>query len=314
MDSLLVALNVVFPLIVLIAVGYAAGALRWISHEAFSQLNSLVFNVLLPCVLFENVYSASLSEIFNVKQILFGVGAVIIIFTCGVPLSSRLTRDPAKRGVALQSLFRSNFVLYGLPIVQSIYPKDRLGPTTLMIAVIVPVFNVLAVIALEMFRGGDVNALKIALNIIKNPLIIGTALGLVFSATGVRLPQAARNSLSSLTNAATPVALIILGGTFRRQSLGENKTLLTALTFLRLLAVPAIFVCAAIPLGFRDVELLTFVALFGSPVAVSSFSMAKQMGADSELAGQTLLFTTVFSILTIFMWVSVLNHFALIVS
>jgi len=81
---------------------------------------------------------------------------------------------------------------------------------------------------------------------------------------------------------------------------------------LKLLIVPAIFLFFSALFGFRDVELLGFVALFGSPVAVSSFSMAKQMGADSELAGQNLLFTTVFSILSIFMWVSLLNYFSFI--
>jgi predicted permease len=181
-----------------------------------------------------------------------------------------------------------------------------------MIAAVVPVFNILAVIALEMFQSGKINFTKIIVNICKNPLIIGTLLGVLCSATRFDAPQVLRRSLSSLTACASPVALIVLGGTFRRQSLGENKKLLTELAALRLAIVPGILLGIALLLGFRDVELLSFITLFGSPAAVSSFSMAQQMGGDSELAGQNLLITTVFSIFTIFIWVSLLNYFSFI--
>jgi len=313
LNSLLVAAHVVVPLLVLIAIGYMAGALRWISNESFMQMNRLVFNILLPCVLFDNVYSVSLSSVVNPSMLLFSVCAVLAVFACGIPVSGLLTRDPKKRGVALQSIFRSNFVLYGFPIVQSLYTRAQSGSVVILIAAIVPVFNVLAVMALVMFNKEKTGAAQIAFKIIKNPLIIAAALGIVCSASGFVMPVIVSRSLSNLTAAATPVALIVLGGTFRRQSVGQNKNLLISLASLRLLIVPAVCLTFAIILGFRNVELLGFVALFGSPVAVSSFSMAQQMDADSELAGQNLLFNTVFSILTIFMWVSALNYFQLIV-
>ena len=312
MESLLVATNVVFPLIVFIAIGYLANSAKWISVDSFSQMNKLVFNVLLPCVLFESVYTVSVSEIVNPQLLLFGALSIFAVFLAGIPVSGALTREPAKRGVVLQGIFRSNFVLYGFPIVQSMYARERLGAVTILIAVIVPLFNVLAVLSLEMFSSGKVSAAKIAMNIIKNPLIIGTVAGIVLSSVGFDIPNVMRRSLSGITAAATPVALIVLGGTFQRQTVGENKKLLSALVLIKLLIVPAIFLGIAVPLGFRDMELLALVALFGSPVAVSSFTMAKQMSGDDELAGQNLLFTTVFSIFTIFMWVSLLNNFALI--
>ena len=313
MESIIVASNVVLPLIVLIAIGYMANSLRWVSTESFTQMNKLVFNVLLPCVLFDNVCSLSIEEIVNPKHLLFGLGSILALFLCGIPVARALTEEPLKRGVALQAIFRSNFVLYGFPIVLSVYPRERIGPTTVLLAVIVPLFNILSVIALEMFQSVKADALKILINICKNPLIIGTALGILCSVTGFALPQIIRGALSNLTAAATPVALIVLGGTFRRQTVGQNKKILAMLSVIKLLIVPAVFLCIAILLGFRDVELLALVALFGSPAAVSSFSMAQQMGADSELAGQNLVFSTVFSIFTIFIWVSLLNHFSFIV-
>ena len=313
MNSLLVATNVVLPLLIYIAVGYTARLSRWVSGESFSQMNKLVFNVLLPCVLFENVYSVTIGEIVNPEFIAFGVGAALLLFACGIPIACLLTRESAKRGVVLQAIFRSNFVLYGFPIVQSLYERERLGAVTLLVALIIPIFNVISVIALEMFRSGKISVIKIITGVIKNPMIIGAAAGMLCAIASFDIPQALSRSLSGLTAAATPVSLIVLGGTFQRQTLGGNKKLLIQMASLKLLIVPAIFLFIAVLLGFRDVELLTFVALFGSPAAVSSFSMSQQMGADSDLAGQNLLITTVFSILTIFMWVSLLNRLAFII-
>ncbi|MCL2060690.1 MAG: AEC family transporter [Oscillospiraceae bacterium] len=313
MNSLLVAANVVIPLIILIAIGYLAASARWVSNDSFRQMNRLVFNVLLPCVLFENIYDVSIGEIVDPEMLLFGLGAIFLVFFCGIPLSGLLTREPQKRGVAHQAIFRSNFVLFGFPIVQSMYPGDRLGSVTVLIAIVIPIYNVLSVIALEIFRSNKINVAKIAVGIAKNPMIIAAAAGILFSVFKLGAPQAISRSLTTLATAATPVALIVLGGTFRMQTLGENRRLLMSMAMFKLVLVPAVFLSTAILFGFRDVELLTFVALFGSPAAVSSFSMAQQMGADSELAGQNLLLTTVLSVFTIFIWVSLLNYFALIV-
>jgi predicted permease len=282
-----------------------------ISQNAYEQMNKLVFAVLLPCMLFSNIYGSRIEDIVNAKLLAFGVLSIVAIFLYGIPIARRATGDSRKRGVVLQGLFRSNFVLYGFPVVQSIY-GDRAGATALLIAAIVPVFNILAVVALEMFRSGKVQLKSILLNICKNPLIISTAAALALSALRVRLPHVIESSLASLTSAATPIALIILGGTFQKRSLGGNIKLLSAIALLKLLISPAIFLGAAVALGFRDVELLTLVSLFGAPAAVSSFSMAQQMGGDSELAAQNILITTAASVLTIFMWVSLFSHLKLI--
>ncbi|MDR1060447.1 MAG: AEC family transporter, partial [Clostridiales bacterium] len=310
MDSLLVAVNVVLPLVILIGIGYLTQSFHLIPQTAYAHMNKLVFAVLLPCMLFSNIYGSAIEDIVNAKLLAFGVLSIVAVFLCGIPVAMRLTGDGRKRGVALQGIFRSNFVLYGFPVVQSLY-GDRAGATALLIAAIVPVFNILAVVALEMFRGGKVQLKSILTNICKNPLIVSTAVAIAFSALGVRLPRVIESSLGSLTGAATPIALIILGGTFQKRSLGDNMRLLSAVAALKLLISPAIFLGLAVAMGFRGVELLTLVSLFGAPAAVSSFSMAQQMGGDSDLAAQNILITTVASIFTIFMWVSLFSHLKL---
>ena len=311
MGSFAVALNVVLPLVALMAIGYLSRELGWVSGGAFEQMNLLVFRVLLPCLLFYNIYASPFDEVIDAGLIAYGVAAVAVLFAACAFVARALTSDPTKRGVALQAMFRSNFIIFNLPVVQSLY-GDRTGATTVLISVIAPVFNVLAVFALETSRSEKARAAAIARSAATNPLIIATAAGLACSAAGIRFPAMADQALGTVVGAATPVALIILGGTFQRRSLKENRRLLVPVTAVRLLAAPAVFLSGAVALGFRDVELLSLLMLFGSPVAVSSFSMAQQMGGDSEFAGQIVLLTTAASVFTIFMWVSALNYFGLV--
>jgi predicted permease len=312
MGSLLVALNVVLPLVILIGLGYASRALGWVSAGAYAQMNKLIFNLLLPCLLFSNMLDARASEAIDAKLIGYGCGAVAAAFLIGIPVSCLLSRDPRQRGVILQALFRSNFVIYGLPVVHAVY-GDQVAATTVMISVVVPLFNTLAVVALSMFRSERVDLPGILWNVLKNPLIVATVLGLACSALQVQFPAVIQESLRSLTVSATPIALIILGGTFEQRSLGRNRRKLLAMAFVKLALFPGAALLGAVLIGIRGVELLTLVSLFGAPAAVSSFSMAQQMGGDAELAAQHVLITTVASIFTIFATITLLDYLGLLI-
>lgn len=80
----------------------------------------------------------------------------------------------------------------------------------------------------------------------------------------------------------------------------------------RLIIVPLIFISIAVCLGYRDSNLVALMVMLASPTVVSSFSMASEMGGNGELAGMIMVFTSVLSIITIFLWVWVLNLFSLI--
>ena len=80
----------------------------------------------------------------------------------------------------------------------------------------------------------------------------------------------------------------------------------------RLIFMPLIFMPIAVLLGFRNVELTAIMTMLATPPAVSSFTMAQQMGGDSELAGQLVVFSTIASIFTLFLWIFALKQLALI--
>ncbi|MEF9841359.1 MAG: AEC family transporter, partial [Raoultibacter sp.] len=210
--------------------------------------------------------------------------------------------------------FRSNYVLFGLPIAKSLFGEANTGTTAVLIAFIVPLFNVLAVCALEIFRNGTIDLKSVLTGIITNPLILGALAAFFFIATGIRLPIILEQTIGDIANIATPLALIVLGGSFAFSSLKGNGWALASAVGGKLIIVPLIGIVASLALGYRGIELGALMALFASPTAVSSFTMAQQMEADDRLAGQIVVMTSLVSVASIFIWVTILEEAGLLVA
>lgn len=308
MSNIILSLNVVLPLFLMIALGFFLRLKRLLDDYSLTILNNICFKVFLPVMLFFNIYSASLDGILNTDLILFAVVSVFIIFSVLCFVIPFIEKDNRKRGVMVQGLFRSNFIIFGIPISSSLYGEESLGIISLLIAVIVPIFNALAVISLEMFRKGRIDFKKIILSIIKNPLIIASALGLFFLFTGIKLPFFFEKTIGDLSKVATPLILVTLGGYFTFSTVNGHFKQLFITIIGKLLLIPAIFIPIAIFLGFKNAELACLIALFAAPTAVTSFTMAKQMNGDAELSGHIVVFTSALSIISLFFWIFILKQ------
>ena len=94
----------------------------------------------------------------------------------------------------------------------------------------------------------------------------------------------------------------MLGAFFEIKGVGTHKKQLAVVCVGRLVIVPAIFLTLAVLCGVRGVELAAMIAIFGSPTAISSFTMTQQMGGDAALAGDIVIFTSALSCITMFAW------------
>lgn len=312
MSNFIVALNVVFPLVFLISLGYWAKEKKIVSKESFKQLNKLVYNVMVPTVLMKNVMETDLSIAFQPKLILYSVLSIILTVAVSWIITHRFVSDKKRAGVIIQSTYRSNYVLFGLVIVSNMYGADNVAVTTMLIAFCVPLYNMLAVIILQYHSMDHVDFKSLFKGMIKNPMLIGTFIGLFILLSGIELPVFIQNSINDVSKSATPLALIILGGTFEVQSVAKNKLPLIITTFVRLIFVPFVFLAIAVLMGYRQVELFSLLALYGSPVAVGSYAMAQAMNCDEEFAGQSVLVTTIFSIFSMLFWITLLNGLGLV--
>lgn len=321
MDNLIFALNAVLPLVLLIMLGVFLKKIGLLNDEFLKTGNKLTFRVLLPCLLFCNIYKIESFDEINVAFIAYAMAAVVVLFSLAM-LSARLfVKENARRGVVVQGLFRSNYALIGIPLATSLFGETGAAAASVLSAFCVPMFNALAVIALSVFSDDEkrkANIGGILLGILKNPLIIGIFSGLVvlalrtlFVSEGImfRLENVAffYEALTLLSKTATPLALIILGGTFSFSATGKMWKTVLAVSLLRTIVVPSAVLAGAyffVP-NLSGEHFATYIAAFGTPVAVSSAIMAKEMGADEQLASQLVVWTTVLSSVTLVLQIAV---------
>lgn len=326
-DILLTATNAVAPIILLILLGYILKRRKFLTSAFSSVGNKLVFNVCLPCMLFVNVYNIESFASIRWDIVVYSIAALVVIFLLGLGSAMAVTKVPQRRGVILQCTFRSNFALIGLSLVSALGGDSAAAVAAIISAFTIPVFNILAVISLTIFVGSSAtwqqNAKKILLNIVKNPLIIAIALGLlclalreaqrsVFGEVKFALSEQAKflyTALSNVKSMASPFALIILGSEFEFTAVKGLWKEITVATLWRLVLAPLLGIGGAVILakaGILNTDPDVYpalIALFGSPVAVSSAIMAGSMGNDKQLATQLVVWTSLLSIVTVFLTV-----------
>lgn len=338
MDTLLFALNAILPIILLILFGYLLKQKNFLDEGWFKKGNKLIFRVCLPCMLFVNVYNIESFTDINWSVVIYSELAIFTTFFIGLIMVRLTVPDRKQKGVILQCMFRSNFAIIGLPLAESLGGAEGRGIAAILSAFSIPTFNILAVIALTMFLDGEdghkANLKEVLVKIAKNPLIIGVVCGLV--ALGIRsfIPVTADENLvfslsgslkffydtvNNLARISSPLALVILGGLFDFAAVkGMLKEIIIG-TVSRVVAVPLTVIGLAVILS-KYTGLISFdatvypalVALFGSPVAVSSAIMAQEMDNDGILAGQLVVWTSIASIFTTFLAIFLLRTIGLL--
>ena len=308
MQNLVLSFNIIFPLFLLMVLGYFLKAVGMLDKTTLKKMNSIIFKAFLPCLIFYNVYTSEISDMFDKRLIIFSVASVVISFLVLIAVIPLIEKDNKKRGVIIQGIFRSNFVIFGIPLSMALYGDGIVGSAAVLIAIVVPVFNFLAVLSLEIFRGGRPDMVKILKGIVTNPLILSSLIGLLAMAVGLKLHSTLEKAIGDVSKITTPLALIVLGGSLDFGKIGGNAKQLAVSVIGRLVIVPCVFLPAAVYFGFRNAELAILLSLFASPTAVSSFTMAQQMGGDDELAGQIVVFNTTLCVITVFLWIFILKQ------
>ena len=333
---LVTAINALFPLIITILLGYFLKGKGFLTEEFLRVGNKLVFNICLPAMLFVNVYDIDSFADIKWDIVLYAIVAFFLVVAVGYVITILTTPIPQRRGVIWQCSFRSNFGIIGLSLAAALGGDEAVAVAAIVSSFTVPLFNVISVIALSVFSDGSKgkpSVKKIVLNIVKNPLILGVAAGL--AVLGIRELQNAMfgnvifsierdtyfvyKVLSNLKTMCTPLALLVLGGQFEFSAVKGLLKEIVSGTVTRILIAPLIGIgCAILISAHTDWlscgvnEYPALIAMFGSPVAVSSAVMAGNMGSDEQLATQLVVWTSIFSIVTIFAQVCILMSMGLL--
>ena len=312
MNSLIISLNAVFPVFVLILLGMLLRRIGLMNDITTAQLNRILFVILMPVLLFNNIYNTETGDVFHPRLIVYCLGGVAVSWIIVSVLVCIPVKEMRTRGAMIQGISRSNFILFGLPIVSNMVSKHTAGVTSIVAAFIVPLFNFLSVITLEIFRHEKIHLGKILKGIVKNPLIIGSLLGVAALFSGVRFPEPIENVLNTVSGMSSPIGLIIMGAALQFDKIRGNRLVLSISVISKLVLIPLVGISLGILIGFRGIDLLTVTTLFAAPTAVSSYPMAVEMDSDSDLACQIVVFTTLFSCLTNFIFLYLINMLGLI--
>lgn len=299
----MISANAVLPMCLVMALGYGTRRLGWIRREEISAINKIAFRIFLPCLLYYNVYCSDLSGSFDPLLMAYAVGGVLLTFGLALGYTLLTEKLPERRSVMIQGMFRSNYVIMGIPVATALLGAGELGTVSILIAVVVPLFNMLAVVVLEVFRGQRPKPLHVLGQIVKNPLVIASALGILTLAAGIRLPHILEQTIQNVSAIASPLQLFLLGAFFQFSGLKTYRRELVTVSAAKLIVSPGLFLGLGALLGFRDAAFVSLLGVFASPTAVNSFTMAQQMGGDAELAGDIVVVTSAVSMLTMFLWV-----------
>ena len=314
MEDLIFAINAVLPIILMIVVGYFLKRIKLLEEDTAKKLNTLVFRVFLPIMLFLNVYKIQNFEEIDFGFVFYAIGITVLLFLVGIPVMHFTFKENKQRSVMLQGIFRANYALVGIPLAESLFGAEGSIMASLLSAFVVPVFNILAVICLTIYSAGDKkpSIKNVFKGILKNPLIQGIFFGLLallIRAIFVELDVEFRLSditpvyktLQNLSSIATPLSLLVLGARFEISAIPHLKKHIIIGTVNRVVIVPIIGIGVALLINrFTGAQFASFVACFCTPVAVSSVPMSQEMGADADLMGQLVVWTTVFSAFSIF--------------
>ena len=322
--------NAIFPIVLLILFGFVLRQRGFLSEEFVKNGNKLSFQFLLPAKLFLNAYKIERFSDIPWGLVFFCVVLLLVIFGLGILTAPLATKDPRRKGVLVQSTFRSNTAIIGVTLAGILGGEPAEAVSSIITAMCIPVLNILAVISLSMYvhpQGQKGSWKGVLRKIVKNPLIIGIALGLgcllvrtgqekllgrVYFTFRGNLPfvYSAVNQLGSI---ATAFALIVLGGQFSFSAAGNMRREIIVGVLWRNVLAPVISLSAVYLLSTYT-GLLTctatdypaLIALFATPSAVSSAVMAGQMDNDEQLATQIVVWTSVASVVTMFIIICVL--------
>ncbi|WP_337617543.1 AEC family transporter [Acidaminococcus timonensis] len=312
MGNFWIAAGAVLPLMIYMGVGLLAKKRYGFTPQIISYFNKLVFGVFLPTNMFYSVYFTDVSKVVKPSFVGFAVAALLLEYLVGFVLVTTLVKNNKKRGAMIQAFYRSNFILLGVPLVENLYGAEAMALPLMLCAIIVPIYNVLAVFTLETFRGGTFNPAKILWGVLRNPMILGAIGGLLFKLLPFPAPESLLKCIKAIAGSTTPFALIVLGASFTLQGAISEMRELVFTVLGRLVLAPAIVLGAAVTLGLRNVELASLMAMSATPCAVASFAMAQQMDSDGELAGNCVIFSSAASCLTMFLWVLAFKNLGLL--
>lgn len=330
-DTFLYAFNAVTPMLLLMLLGWGLKAAHFFDDELLRKMNTFTFRFGISAMMFRNVYTLSSLRDIHLNVMVFVLVSCLVLTGMGWVESRLFTDRRNRRGIIIQNSFRSNFAIIGTTLAVSLGGAAGGAVSASMQAPAIIYYNIVAVLCLTVYSDRPDRAVDmrgILKKIATNPMILGQVAGLICLAVREFVPWDAQGELifslagdlpflytpiEDLADMAPTLILILLGARVNFSAVGDMKKELAVGVIQRLVLAPAAgfgMAFLAQVLGFFAVTpavLSALVGMYGSPVASASAVMAEEMGGDAELARQYVVWTSAFSMITLFLWIFLLR-------
>lgn len=316
MENFIFSINVTLPIFLVMVIGWGLKQIGILNDNFVTTANKFNFDVTLPVMLFRNISTVDIKAVFDLNYVLFCALASTVCFWVIWGCTKLFLKDKYMRGAFVQASFRSSAAVMGLAFIENLYGKSAMGP--LMIVGAVPLYNIYSVIVLTFEGQGQADTRQSGkireafFNILKNPIIISIFLGLEVSVCGLDFPVLIDETVDSIAQIATPLALVTLGAGYEgRKALAKIKPTLAA-SFIKLVLQPAFLLPVAAIMGFTGEKMIGILIMLASPTTPSCYIMAKNMKNDGTLTASIVVMTTLLASFTLTGWIFLLKTLGLI--
>lgn len=320
MDNLAFAVNATLPIFLTMLLGMALRRVGLVDERFAASLNRLVFRVALPVLLFQDLATQDFASAWDGRYVLF----CLVVTAASIAIAALVARlvvgDRARRGEFVQVSYRSSAAILGIAFIQNIYGDDAGAMGPLMILGSVPLYNAAAVVVLAVTAerpGGEAEsrralAARTAKGVLTNPIIWGIVVGLLWSLLRVPMPQVLASTVHNVAVLATPLGLMAMGASFEPHRAKADVPAALVASAIKLVGFVALFLPAAVALGFRDQQLVALLVMLGSASTVSCYVMAREMGHEGTLTATTVMITTFACALTLTLWLWLVRSLGLV--
>ena len=303
-------LNTIGPLCLIVVLGYALQRYQLVTPEVVRQVNRLVYYVIIPAMLFRKISEVDFFAVFHPLSVITTLVPLVLILPMGYVVAWLINLERHRLGTFLQCAFHGNLGYIGLAVAFYFIGDAGLVRASILSGFLMLLQNLLAVGVLAIFHNRPEQRIALTYlvrKIVLHPVILSAGAGMVFAMLGIGLPVFMARSLKILSDAALPLALVVIGASLRfdKEAVEYKALVLTGL--LKLGVLPALGLGLFALVGLSSSQYIPGLILLAAPTATLAYPMAAEMGGDRNLATQSISLSTLLSAFSYLVWLGLLT-------
>ncbi|EJN13250.1 putative permease [Bradyrhizobium sp. YR681] len=304
--------SLVLPVFAIIVTGWLAGASGYLSRTLADALVHFAYNVAMPALLIVTIAQEPARNLLEWRFLLaFGGGSLLCFALVFLAVRAGGKHDLASSSIHGMAAAMTNTGFVALPILHAIYGQPAVLPAAVATVFVAAVMFPITVILLERdARGTSAPSAGLAKQILLNPMVLSTLIGLVWAITGLPIPAPVAAFLNMIAAALTPCALFAIGLGLSVEGLRSNLTASFALAAVKLVVMPLIVYGLCVITGLNPLYTVAAVICAAVPTAKTVYVLAHEHKVEEKLVAATVSVTTMLSVATLLVALYLLSGLA----